>query len=221
MGEEKKKSVIVRRPPRRTADLILSFRGREIHVTTKPLDDIAERRLPPALRGRLEAIRTRAIEDPEGALPVIEDLSKGYPEYAPFQDWLSGIHRALGDREKAEAAARQYHRRYPDRIHGMCYLARSCIDKGRFASVPALLRHRFDLPDILPSRQRFHISEVVAFSGVVGSYYALLGAMAEARAHHDLLVELAPTDPTTQALGDLLLGTVWPARRRVKGSARK
>ena len=77
--------------------------------------------------------------------------------------------------------------------------------KGEYEQAAQILEHKFDLKLLYPKRKRFHISEVVNFMGVVGTYFVDTGQRETARRYYDVLREIAPVS--------------WPKTSSVRRSA--
>jgi hypothetical protein len=86
--------------------------------------------------------------------------------------------------------------------------------------VPAILGEKFALHHLYPNRRRFHISEFVAFTSMIGQFFELNGKTEAAKTYYEMLLKMAPEHPATRQLGEVLhprsaLAVVAKAIRRL------
>lgn len=90
--------------------------------------------------------------------------------------------------------------------------------KGELDRIPAVFDHKYDLKMLYPERNKFHITEVANFMGIMGLYFARTGQRDVAQTYHAILQEIAPDFPISQALHrELNPGRITPGRKRLFG----
>ncbi|MBN1935009.1 MAG: hypothetical protein JW934_10110 [Anaerolineae bacterium] len=63
------------------------------------------------------------------------------------------------------------YRRNPDYLFARLNYAELFLRRGDYERVAEILEHKFDLKLLYPRRNRFHVSEVSNFIGLVGLYW--------------------------------------------------
>ena len=172
----------------------------EYEITTSPMQDRRYRRLPRQIKDAIDRLHHYAQLRPRRAIPELLDLLDRYPRIPVLYNYLSVAYSASGQNEKAEAVARENYRRHPDYLFARLNYAELCLGKGEYEQAAQILEHKFDLKLLYPKRKRFHISEVVNFMGVVGTYFVETGQRETARRYYDVLREIAPDYPMTVRL---------------------
>jgi tetratricopeptide (TPR) repeat protein len=109
-----------------------------------------------------------------------------------------------GQREQAEAVIRENYQRNPDYLFARLNYAELFLEKGDYEQVAEILEHKFDLKLLYPQRNRFHISEVANFMGLVGIYWVKIGKREAAQKYYELLEQVAPDYPMTKQLRSTL-----------------
>ena len=69
---------------------------------------------------------------------------------------------------------------------------------------PKVFRNLWDPKLLYPERDVFHVSEVTAFVGFVGLYFFAIGDMKLAQEYYEYLYKLAPTNPQTLRMKNVL-----------------
>ena len=169
----------------------------EYEITTSPMQDRRYRRLPRQVKDAIDRLHHAAQLRPRRAIPELLDLIDRYPRIPVLYNYLSVAYSASGQNEKAEAVARENYRRHPDYLFARLNYAELCLGKGEYVQAAQILEHKFDLKLLYPKRRRFHISEVVNFMGVVGTYFVETGQRESAQRYYDMLKEIAPDYPMT------------------------
>ena len=91
--------------------------------------------------------------------------------------------------------------------------------KKDYAKIPEIFDHKFDLKLLYPKRNRFHITEVANFMGLIGLYFLAIGERGLAEKYNAALQEAAPDFPMAQKLRRALMpGLFARLWKRLTGS---
>jgi tetratricopeptide (TPR) repeat protein len=193
-------------PPRRAS------RGRErepavvrlveYEITYEPLEDPRLQRLSEGDRAEIERLHFRAREHPREAIPELQRAIERWPGIPALYNYLTVAYSATGQDEKAEETTLETLRRFPDYLFARLNYAEMCLRRGQVEKVAELLDHKFDLTLLYPQRRTFHISEAVAFMGIVGSYFAAKAEHEIAERYCKVLEQLDPEHMITRRLRD-------------------
>jgi len=91
----------------------------------------------------------------------------------------------------------QARERFPDYLFAHISLANECLMRGEAEKVAEIFGDKFDLKLLYPDRERFHISEALAFQAIVARYHHALGDREQAQRSYDLMCQLDPASPLT------------------------
>lgn len=196
----------MKRRLRRTAE-----RGRVTSVT-KRIDGceitFSKLRLfdyPDEVDRAIERLNGMLHHSPREAIAELEDLIERHPGVPTLRNYLTIAYSAAGDRERAYREIEEAVRRHPDYLFARLNHAELCISRGDLAKAAELLGGPArDLRALYPHRERFHISEYVAFTYTVGRYHLEAGDRAAAERAYERLVAVAPDERSTMRLHELL-----------------
>lgn len=191
----------------------------EYEITDEPIEDRVYKRLPAEVKEAVQRLHKLARTRPHAAIPELLDLMEQYPDVPIFYNYLSAAYSRAGERKKMAEVIRENYDRNPDYLFARVNYAELCILQGELEKVPAIFDHKFDLKLLYPRRNRFHISEVASFMGVIGRYFYEMGEREMAEQYYELLRQLDPGHPFTRLLKrklypSLLLRLLNRLRRR-------
>ncbi len=178
-------------------------------ITTEPLPEPGYAALSRATKTELERLYQLARTNPRAAAPQLMAALLRYPQVPSIFNYLFVAFSAMGDIKRAEAIVLENLRLHPDYLFARVNYAEMCLGRGEPDKVPEILGEQLDLKQLYPERDRFHVSEVVGFYGVVGFYYWQTGRPKEAALCYDLLRQLAPQHQLTQRLKSKLQPDWW------------
>ena len=115
-------------------------------------------------------------------------------------NYLSAAYSSAGQRERAEAVARENYQRNPDYLFARLNYAGLYLAKGEYEKIAEIFDHKFDLKLLYPKRKRFHVSEVANFMGLIGIYFFETGERQAAEKYYDILQQIAPGYPMVKML---------------------
>ena len=172
----------------------------EYEITTEPIHDPDYRRLPRRVQATMDQLYGEVHTHPHEAIPKIQKLIEKYPHIPNLYNYLSAAYSRTGQIKKSEAVVLQNYRRNPDYLFSRINYAEICLHKGEYEKIPEIFDHKFDLKLLYPERNRFHVSEVVNFMGVIGIYFARTGKREAAQKYYDIIKKIGPDDPATKML---------------------
>jgi len=188
-------------------------------ITAEPIRDREYRRLPAHVKEALERLHRESEIRPRNAIPELQALIERYPQVPQFYNYLTIAYSGIGALDKAEAVTRANIRANPDYLFARLNYAELCLMKKDYAKIPEIFDHKFDLKLLYPKRNRFHITEVANFMGLIGLYFLAIGERGLAEKYNAALQEAAPDFPMAQklrrALTPGLFARLW---KRLTGS---
>ena len=209
MSKQKKKRQGERTPKQTSVVLV------EYEITNEPIKKRNYRKLPAPVRTRIEELHNLIYRRPSQSIATVEELLEKYPHVPMLYNYLSVAYSGVGETEKAEALTKRNYEQNPDYLFAKCNYAEVCLNKGEPEKIPIIFDNKFDLKLLYPRRKKFHISEVVAFAGIMGGYFSAIGEKPTAEFYYDLIRRLAPRHPVTRRLKRILRQSII---RRILGS---
>ena len=162
-------------------------------------------KIPRAVEKQLTELHALVHDNPKEAIPRLEALKDKYPDTPVLYNYLGMAYSGVGNGEKSEAIARENYQRNPGYLFAKVNYAEICLQKGEYEEIPRIFNHKYDLKLLYPLRDEFHISEVVGFMGIIGTYFAETGEFETADRYYQILEQLAPDHPITTQLGVKLM----------------
>lgn len=169
-------------------------------ITTEPIVDQAYKRLPKNVKDQVEQLHDLTLQRPKAAIPELVALREQYPQVHQFANYLVIAYSRTHQQELAKQLIEENYRRDPDYLFARVHYAELCLHDGKLAEVATIFDHKFDLKLLYPERKRFHISEVLAFFGVIGHYFLANGERERAEQCYQLLHEVNPKHNSTRSL---------------------
>ena len=181
----------------------------EYEITDEPLENRHINKLPVQVREALDDLYDKAQHRPKEAIPELERLVATYPHIPSFYNHLSVAYLHAGDSAKAEELVLETYRRFPKYLFAKTNRAHNCLQKGEIEKIPGIFNHKFDLKLLYPHRKRFHLSEFVAFAGVMCRYFDAIGEKDTAALYYRALKRIAPRHPMTKHTKRVLYPPFW------------
>ncbi len=191
--------------PRQDEPKIVQFI--EYEITTDPMEEPRYKKLPQHVKAAFEQLYFEAQKNPEKAIPKLLAWLEKYPNIPMLYNYLSVAYNMSGQQDKAEEVILKNYRRNPDYLFARLNYAEVQRSKGNYDKVAEIFDNKFDLKLLYPHRNRFHISEVVNFAGVMGLYFLDIGQRDVAEKYYELLKQLDPDHQNTRILGYRLYPT--------------
>lgn len=205
-----KKSKRVSKATKRIHKIIKQVREKKLRVVNYKITNNAV--IDPNFDSISEQDKSRITEihkiiKTESAGSVIPELIrfiKKYPNVPILRNYLGVAYFATGQTGKLEEAATQLYIKFPDYLFARLNYAQICLMRKEYDKIPEILGHTFDLKELYPDRDEFHISEFVTFAGIVGEYRFYTGNREQAQRMYELLKDIAPDDQNTDKMKYLL-----------------
>ena len=131
-----------------------------------------EAKIPDSLKHHLEKIY-RELENPKAkTIDKIQKLIKQYPRNIQLRNYLSSTYALLGNTEKARAVNDSILKKHPDYLFAKINKASQYAEDGQFEKMKELLGKGFDLKQLYPDRDTFHVSEFMSMQNMAVKYFA-------------------------------------------------
>ncbi len=176
----------------------------EYEITDEPMEDKKYKRLPPQVKDRVNTLYADIAKKPKKMLPEIKAFIKKYPDIPMFYNYLSVAYSHLGQIQKRDQAIKECCERFPKYLFGRLNYAQICLERGEIEKVLKIFDHKLDLKLLYPQRTKFHITEYVSFTAIVGEYYARTGKRDLAQSYYNTLKRIEPFHPATRRLRRVL-----------------
>lgn len=185
------------------------LRHLSMEIVEESIPDPDIEAMPREDRERLVQIAQRLMDDPAGQVAALEELRERYEHIPTIWNYLAAALRGV-DAARADQLTRETAERFPDYLFGVCAAEQLLLQEGDIEAAGALLERgphgpRLTLPDMCPGRTRFHISEAIALGATVGAYYCAIDRIDDAKTQLEILQQIAPEAPQTEALEEQIL----------------
>ncbi len=148
----------------------------------------------------LEEIYFLLDEEPLEMIGRLDSLKEKYPEYPRIYNYLAKAYMLVGEPKKMVEVIEENYRRNPDYLFAKVNYADMCLKENALEKIPAIFDHKFNLKLLYPKRNVFHVTEAVAFFGLLGKYFFRINDMEKAKAMLELLEDIDPDDVDTRVL---------------------
>lgn len=132
----------------------------------------------------------------------ILNLITQYPENVQLRNYLVNAYRSLGKNKEAMQANKELLEMRPDYLFGLLLYTDLVMEDGfKVEKMPKIfLDAHFDLKEMYPNREVFHISEFVAMQQVAIKYYAYNDEGPKALERLEWLKEINPDEETNEQM---------------------
>jgi tetratricopeptide (TPR) repeat protein len=203
----KKRKGVLRRPPSRRALATSGDRYvvASYEITSEPLSsEHSGCEVPPELDPHIERLFHLTLSHPRDAIAELERFIERYPDCPKLFNFLGNACISIGDFDRASQITEESYKRFPNYLFAKLTYADLCVCRGDLDEIPVIFDGKYDLSLLCPNRKRFHITEAVGFMGVMGYYFMRQGEVERARPYYKILKSLAPDEPQTQRLEELM-----------------
>ena len=189
-------------------------------VSFEPIEnDPAERKLAPEQRSRIRQLSQEFHDsNPAQMVERLEAMRDEFPQVRLLWNHLDCAYTEAGRKRDADRLTEETFRRFPDYLFAMMNYALMRLQQGFPGEVPTILGGRFTLHELQKGRTTFHVTEVVAFSGVMALYHLSKGEREFAANHLDIMEQLDPENPLTKMVRSRMRGSLfqrlWPGSGR-------
>ncbi len=177
------------------------FKILEYDITYDPIQDKNYDKLPDHIKDKVDNFYYMVQKNPDPAtISDLENLIKEFPNVPKLYNYLSIAYSRSKNREKfIEIVEKNYHIN-PDYLFARLNYAEVCIQHGDYEKIARIFDYKFDLKLLYPKRNKFHISEVANFMGVMGIYFLKMDKREIAENYYKILSEIADDYPITKKL---------------------
>lgn len=173
----------------------------EYDITYDPIQDKNYNKLPDHIKDQIDKFYYLVQKNPDPATIFdLENLIEKFPNIPMLYNYLSIAYSRLKNREKFLEIVERNFRMNPDYLFARLNYAEVCIQRGDYGKISEIFDHKFDLQLLYPKREKFHISEVANFMGIMGIYFFKMGKKEIAENHYKILAEIADDYPITKKL---------------------
>ena len=143
---------------------------------------------------------------PEKVLPKLLKLQKKYPQVPCIYNYIATAYAFLKQDVHNLTMLKKTVDRFPDYLFGKISLAEYHLNHSQHRKVPDIFDCNFEIyQHYPPSTNEFHVSEVRAFYGVTGRYFARSNKLARALFCYFTIEEIDPQHWTLKRLGDEII----------------
>ncbi len=132
------------------------------------------------------------VKEPQEVIPVLEDCLQKNPNNPLAITWLCAAYESLDQKDKARELLEENVQLYPQYIYNLTRLSKIYLEEGAHEKVPPLFKNTWNLKELFPDRNVFHIGEVIAFLQVCCDYFYQAGKKEEANNYLTMLKEVHP-----------------------------
>ncbi len=132
---------------------------------------------------------------------IIEKLNSAiakYPKVPQFKNYLCVAFQAKGEFAKAIEINDWIIKEHPDYLFAKLNKANDYINLEQAHKVPEVFGNIFDIKELYPHRDIFHLDEVTGFYRIIVKYFAKIEDLENAEKYLAILNEIDPEDPDTE-----------------------
>lgn len=145
--------------------------------------------MPEEFKSKYEEFHFKLQKHDLTILNHIETFSQKY-ENPVINNMLYNCYILAGRFNDAAKIAEYNFNKFPDYLFGRFNYASLHILKKDYKSIPKILNFQFDLKSIEPSRNIFHISEVLSFHKLLYYYHTGINEYKNAKRHFEIISKL-------------------------------
>lgn len=156
-------------------------------------DPLPNQYLPVEIEHDSERLYWLAVKNPVDAVPELENLLEEYPNNPMLLNWLSYAYQNLDKTEEFESLTFQNYQANPDYLFARCnYAMLLMIHKQEIDAIPKIFNNKYDLKELYPDRDVFHLVEAITFCNVMSIYFAYKHQFETAELYLTMIKSLDP-----------------------------
>lgn len=173
-------------------------------ITEDPIPDPTLDRLRPEDREMILEVGYRVMEGATDQVPILERLAREFPQVPKVYNYLATAYSNAGLYAKAEECAEEAYSRFPNYLFAMVNYAHVLLRRRHIRRVEEILHNRFSIHLWITDRKLYHVSEYVAFNGLVARYFSAIGEDETAERYYKMLLDVAPDHPGTKEVDRII-----------------
>lgn len=189
-----------------------AYKMANYEITDEPLIDKTFQSLPRNIQQELNTlfanVQDRFYTDKASLVARLEELVEQYPHVPHISNYLAASYQMTRNK-KAKPRVEENYKTHPKYLFARIDYARLCLERRDLAKVREIFNEGFDLKLMYPQRNRFHITEFMAFNFIMCIYFRLSGEMEAAKQIAQTLTEVAPDHPITQQIQKMTNDSFW------------
>lgn len=179
---------------------------KSFQCTSEPIEEENLSRIPQRDKYKLWDLYDEIREYPDKVLPKLLKLQKKYPEIPCTYNYIATAYAFLKQDRHYLRMLNETVDRFPDYLFGKISLAEYYLNHNQHRKVADILGRNFEIYEHYPlTTKEYHISEVRAFYGVTGRYFARSNKLARALFCYFTIEEIDPEHWTLKQLGDEII----------------
>jgi tetratricopeptide (TPR) repeat protein len=164
------------------------------YVTDEPSFMEKEHAMTEELASVLAGLHQDVIKQKNGTVDRLLKLIGKHPRNPQLKNLLTSFYISSGEQEKAFAFNRKTIEAHPKYFFGLLNLAYEYSANQEFEKIPELFGHNFDLAELYPERDTFHVSEAMGMAKYAVIYYAHLKEFEAAGEYIDQMKDIDEDD---------------------------
>ena len=185
---------------RRKVSTVLGELGLE--VTDEPIEDEDFQNLPVYVQDQMQELYGKVPITPRDAIKELQELLSKYPHVPQIYNYLYVAYLHAGEKTKAIQIIKKNYEENPTYLFAKLNYSDYLVELGELEKVADIYNGIFNLKELYPSRNVFHITEITGFFGVIGYYYVMVDKYNEATKCLRVLNAVSPHHGYTLRLKD-------------------
>lgn len=161
-------------------------------ITDEPIEDEDFQNLPVDVQEQMEELYHTAQTVPSSAIKELQELLPKYPRIPQIYNYLYAAYMHAGEKSKAMHIMKKNYEENPTYLFAKLNYSDYLVESGQLEKVADVYSNNFNLKELYPNRNTFHITEVTSFFGVIGYYYVTVGEYKEAKKCLRVLSAVSP-----------------------------
>jgi hypothetical protein len=173
------------------------YRIVETTISFEPLDQ----NLPEEIESIKDQMFENLKSNPQEVYLTLEQLIKKYPSLPILRNWRQVAFNTIHDDEdKIASLILEDYTLFPDYLFTQGAYAQQCLDNNLWQKIPTIFKNKFNLNDLFPERDIFHITEHLLFYSIMGQYHCYNKNYDTAELHFKMISEFDIEHPTIDKL---------------------
>lgn len=136
---------------------------------------------------------------PYSAFDEVKSFQERYPDLPEALNLLTYVYIRRRDIQRAEKLIQENFEKYPDYLFARVNYADLCVRKKEYEKIPEIFPS-FNLKDLYPEKQVFHVTEFRGFMVTLGFYHHAMNKKKEAQECLDLAKKVDPDHESVKLL---------------------